>query len=187
MSATGSMPPALTDATPISEHLLSKVLEPYAYKGCRYLIDAEAQADTDSVLAQGSFSIAESAYIRSTGHFNAVELVLCFNQLAYSAFAPAIADGVIPAFHGWTFDDYCKHQLSSMYIRTSSSRFRRPIDATKFQARLHCHNLEIVERTVRYLRVPCAIEFWDEHGGSAYGEFELAALNIPGCQPEQAR
>lgn len=187
MSATGSTLAAPTDAVPIAENLLARVLEPYAYKGCRYLLDAESQADADSVLAQGNFTIAESAYIRSTGHFNAVELVLCFNQLAYSAFAPAIANDVIPAFRGWTLDDYCKHQLSSMFIRTSSSRFKRPINATKFRGRLQCQNLEIVERTVRYLRVPCAIEFWDEHGGSAYGEFELAALNIPGCLPEQAR
>ncbi|MGV0626057.1 FcoT family thioesterase [Mycolicibacter minnesotensis] len=188
MSAPGSVTPELSDAAaPITESVLAKILEPYAYKGCRYLLEAQSQADADSVLAQGRFSIAESAYIRSTGHFNAVELVLCFNQLAYSAFAPAIANGVIPAFRGWTLDDYCKHQLSSMYIRTSSSRFKRPIDATDFHARLHCHDLEIVDRTVRYLKVPCVIEFWDSHGGSAYGEFELAALNIPGCQPEPAR
>ncbi|OBI07036.1 hypothetical protein A5735_12615 [Mycolicibacter heraklionensis] len=183
MSSSDLRTPALTDAAaPIAEELLAKVLEPYAYKGCRYLTDAVAQAEPGSVLAEGSFTITESAYIRSTGHFNAVELVLCFNQLAYSAFAPAIADGVIPAFHGWTLDDYLKHQLSSMYIRTSSSRFRRPINAARFQARLHCHDLEVVERSVRYLRVPCAIEFWDPQGGSAFGEFELAALNIPGSQ-----
>lgn len=180
MSGIASPHPALSDAAPIAEDVLATVLEPYTYKGCRYLVEAVSQAEADSVLAQGTFTIAESAYIRSTGHFNAVELVLCFNQLAYSAFAPAIGDGIIPAFRGWGLEDYCKHQLSSMFIRTSSSRFKRPIDANKFSARLECRNFEIVQRTVRYLRVPCAIEFWDEQGGSAFGEFELAALNIPG-------
>lgn len=180
MSGVGSTLAALTDPAPIPEDILEKVLEPYSYKGCRYLLDAVAQVEDGSVLAEGNFTIAESAYIRSTGHFNAVELVLCFNQLAYSAFAPVIGDGMLPFFDGWTLDDYFKHQLASMFIRTSSSRFRRPIDASKFSGRLHCKNLEIVERSVRYLRVPCVIEFWDEHGGSAAGEFELAALNIPG-------
>lgn len=183
MSITPSPPSPLTGTAPISEDVLAKVLEPYSYKGCRYLLDAESRASQDSVLADGNFRIAESAYIRSTGHFNAVELVLCFNQLAYSAFASAIADGVIPAFWGWTLDDYCKHQLASMFIRTSSARFKRPINAEKFSGRLRCQDFQIIERTVRYLRVPCAIEFWDEHGGRAYGEFELAALNIPGQQP----
>jgi len=176
------MSTGLSSPAEIAEDVLAAVLEPYTYKGCRYLINAVAQASANTVVAEGNFAITESAYIRSTGHFNAVELVLCFNQLAYSAFAPAIGDGVIPAFHGWGLEDYYKHQLSSMFIRTSSSRFKRPIDATNFSARLECRNFEIVQRTVRYLRVPCAIEFWDAQGGSAYGEFELAALNIPGCQ-----
>ena len=184
MSGIGSTSAALTDPAPISEDILAKVLEPYSYKGCRYLLDATAQVQDGAVLAEGNFTIAESAYIRSTGHFNAVELVLCFNQLAYSAFAPVIGDGMLAFFRGWTLDDYLKHQLASMFIRTSSSRFRRPIDASKFSGRLHCTNLEIVERSVRYLRVPCAIEFWDQQGGSASGEFELAALNIPGCSPQ---
>ncbi|BBY33245.1 hypothetical protein BST33_11140 [Mycolicibacter minnesotensis] len=180
MSAGGPTLAALSNPAPIPENILEQVLEPYSYKGCRYLRDATVEVANGNVLAEGSFSIGESAYIRSTGHFNAVELVLAFNQLAYSAFGPVIGDGMLPFFDGWTFEDYLKHQLASMFIRTSSSRFRRPIDATNFFGRLHCTNLEVVERSVRYLRVPCAIEFWDEHGGSASGEFELAALNIPG-------
>ncbi len=180
MNAAGPTLAALANPASISEDILVQVLEPYSYKGCRYLRDAAVEVVDGAVLAEGNFSIGESAYIRSTGHFNAVELVLGFNQLAYSAFAPVIGDGLLPFFDGWTFDDYLKHQLASMFIRTSSSRFRRPIDATKFSGRLHCTNLEIVERSVRYLRVPCAIEFWDENGGFASGEFELAALNVPG-------
>lgn len=168
-----------TDTVPIAENLLSRVLEPYSYKGCRYLLDAESKATADSVLAYGNFRINESAYIRSTGHFNAVELVLCFNQLAYSAFAPAIINKEIPALRGWSIDDYYQHQLASMLIRSAASRFRKPINPRKFSARLLCHDLQVVERRWRYLLVPCAIEFWDEDGGAASGEIELAALNIP--------
>ena len=90
----------------IPEELLTRVLEPYAYKGCRYLTDATYRATGDSMYATGNFSIPESVYIRSTGHFNAVELVLCFNQLAYSAFAPAVRRGEIDGFRGWSIDDY---------------------------------------------------------------------------------
>ncbi len=164
---------------PISEELLVRVLEPYAYKGCRYLIDAEYRATEDSVVAVGNFSIPESSYIRSTGHFNAVELLLCFNQLAYSAFAPAILNEEIPVLVGWSIEDYFDYQLPSMLIKTTSSRFRRPINAHRFSARLVCKDFEVVERSWRYLKVPCAVEFWDSDGGSASGEVELAALNIP--------
>ncbi len=167
------------DMAPIAEDLLATVLEPYACKGSRYLIDAKYRATEDSVLAYGNFSIGDSSYIRSTGHFNAVELVLCFNQLAYSAFAPAVLNGEIAALRGWSIDDYFNHQLPSMLIKTTASRFRRPINAHKFSARLLCTDLEVIERSWRYLKVPCAIEFWDEQGGAASGEVELAALNIP--------
>ena len=164
---------------PIPEDLLIQVLEPYSYKGCRYLTNAQYRATGDSMLATGNFSIPESVYIRSTGHFNAVELVLCFNQLAYSAFAPAVRDGQIDGFRGWSIDDYFENQLSGMLIRGTSSRYRRQINAQKFSARLICEGIEVVDRTWRYLKVPCAIEFYDDDGGSAFGEFELAVLNIP--------
>ena len=184
MTAAELTPPGRTECesagmTPIAEDLLVRVLEPYACKGSRYLVDATYRATADSVLAYGNFSIGDSSYIRSTGHFNAVELVLCFNQLAYSAFAPAIINEEIPVLRGWSIDDYFNYQLPSMLIKTTASRFRRPINAHKFSARLLCKDFEVIERSWRYLKVPCAIEFWDEQGGAASGEVELAALNIP--------
>jgi hypothetical protein len=173
---TGTQP---TDTVRIDEDLLRRVLEPYSYKGCRYLIDATYRATTDSMLAYGNFTIAESAYIRSTGHFNAAELILCFNQLAYCSFAPAVLNDEIAALRGWSITDYLDNQLPSMLIKTTSSRFRKPINAQRFSARLSCRDFRVIERTLRYLLIPCAIEFWDEHGGSASGQVELAVLNIP--------
>jgi hypothetical protein len=168
-----------TDTTPIAEDLLSQVLEPYSCKGCRYLIDAEYKSTGDSVIAYGNFTIGDSAYIRSTGHFNAVELMICFNQLAYSAFAPTILNGQLPIVDGYSINDFFENQLPAMLIKSQSSRFRKMINAQKFSARLVCQNFQIIERSLRYLLIPCAIEFWDEEGGAASGEVELAALNIP--------
>lgn len=169
----------ISDTEPIDEKLLEQVLEPYAYKGCRYLIDASYKATEDSVLAYGNFSISDPAYIRSTGHFNAVELIICFNQLAYSAFAPAVLHEQIPPLRGWSIADFLSLQLPSMLIKNTSSRFKRMIHAQKFSARLLCQNFQVMERSMRYLSVPCTIEFWDEFGGAATAEVELAALNIP--------
>ena len=168
-----------TDTAPISEDLLARVLEPYSHKGCRYLRDAQYSATEDSMLAYGNFTIGDSAYIRSTGHFNAVELIICFNQLAYSAFAPAVLNEEIRVFRGWSIDDYCQYQLSSMLIKTASSHFRTMINAEKFSARLVSQDFRVVERSLRYLLVPCAIEFWDDDGGAASGEVELVVFNIP--------
>lgn len=184
MSHADSIPSAQTgvkstDTVPIAEDLLSTVLEPYSYKGCRYLINAECKSTADSVLAYGNFRIDESAYIRGTGHFNAVELLLCFNQLAYSAFAQGVVNEDISVLRGWSIAHYCKHQLSGMLIKSTSSLFKRPINPQKFSARLVSQDFQIVERTSRYLLLPSTIEFWDENGGAATGEVELVALNIP--------
>jgi len=168
-----------TDMVPIDADLLDRVLEPYSYKGCRYLLDADYKATETTVFSVGTFAIGESAYIRSTGHFNAAELTICFNQIAYSAFAPPILNEQIPEFRGWSIEDYFDHQLPSMLIKNMSARFRRPVNAQQFSARLLCTGFEVVQRSFRYLKVPCAIEFWDEHGGFASAEVELAALNIP--------
>ncbi|WP_442931733.1 FcoT family thioesterase [Mycobacterium sp. 050128] len=169
----------LLATVPVSEELLSEVLEPYSHKGCRYLLDAQYGAGPNHVMAYGNFSIAESAYIRSTGHFNAAEMMICFNQLAYCAFAPAVINKQIPAVPGYSIEDFFDNQLPAMLIKSASSRFRKPINAQKFSARLMCQNFRVVERAWRYLLIPCAIEFWDEDGGAASGEVELAALNIP--------
>ena len=57
-----------TDMVPIDADLLDRVLEPYSYKGCRYLLDADYKATETTVFSVGTFAIGESAYIRSTGH-----------------------------------------------------------------------------------------------------------------------
>ena len=168
-----------TDMRPIDADLLDRVLEPYSHKGCRYLLDADYKATETTVFSVGAFTIGDSAYIRSTGHFNAAELTICFNQIAYSAFAPAILNEQIPEFRGWSIEDYFDHQLPSMLIKDMSARFKRPVNAQQFSARLLCTGFEVVERSFRYLKVPCSIEFWDEQGGFAVADVELAALNIP--------
>ena len=48
-----------------------------------------------------------------------------------------------------------------------------------FSARLLCQNFQMIDRRMRYLSIECSIEFWDEFGGAATAEVELAALNIP--------
>jgi hypothetical protein len=66
-----------------------------------------------------------------------------------------------------------------MLIKTASSHFRTMINAEKFSARLVSQDFRVVERSLRYLLVPCAIEFWDDDGGAASGEVELVVFNIP--------
>ncbi|MBL1368265.1 hypothetical protein JL858_18920, partial [Acinetobacter baumannii] len=45
--------------------------------------------------------------------------------------------------------------------------------------RLQARDFHIVDRSWRYLQFHSTIEFWDQDGGSAAGEFDIAVLNIP--------
>ncbi|SKV74403.1 Probable fatty acyl CoA thioesterase type III FcoT [Mycobacteroides abscessus subsp. abscessus] len=79
----------------------------------------------------------------------------------------------------WSIDDYCENQLASMLIKSTSSRFRRLVNPRQFSARLQARDFHIVDRSWRYLQFHSTIEFWDQDGGSAAGEFDIAVLNIP--------
>lgn len=81
--------------------LLKEVLIPYK-ENCRYLQHASLEylpSDPTSsiqderkilLLAKGRFSVSHSCYIADTGHFNAVEFNICYNQLAYYFIAACI-------------------------------------------------------------------------------------------------
>ena len=78
----------------ISKDFIDDILKPYR-KHAQYLKSAELThfqdkcscatkgKDAGLITAKGRFSIPESCYIDDTGHFNAVEFNICFNQLAY--------------------------------------------------------------------------------------------------------
>ena len=83
-------PRAATDAdAAVDPQLLARVLTPYK-PHCRYLRTAAVRYATARSIAaaSGTFSIPESCYIASTGHFNAVEFNICYNQLTY-CFSPS--------------------------------------------------------------------------------------------------
>jgi len=99
--------PAMTEPQfplAIANEFTAEILKPYR-ENATYLKAAEivevndktAIAGTDQklIIGKGRFSIPESCYIDSTGHFNAVEFNICYNQLAYVLFAGCINAGVM--------------------------------------------------------------------------------------------
>src|ERR1041384_5399948 len=89
--------------------LLAEVMRVYL-PHCRYLKSAELAA-TPELTAIGRFEIGDSCYIDDTGHFNAVEFNICYNQLAYYLIAKTVQEGLLPAFQGWNLDDFWRLQL----------------------------------------------------------------------------
>ena len=105
-------------AVAVGAGLLDRVLTPYKTT-CRYLLDATVRyprAARSIAAASGTFSIPESCYIASTGHFNAVEFNICYNQIVYFSIAKAVQERLSPAFEGWTLEDFWRRQLPDIRI-----------------------------------------------------------------------
>jgi len=138
---------------PISEAFVAEILKPYR-SNAKYLksaqitqVSEEAQQDAASkvslVTGVGRFSIPESCYIDDTGHFNAVEFNICFNQLAYVVFGKCVEAGLlqqvwpVSANYLSSFTEYKRHQLPAMLIvRVDGVRFFKPMKSNDFRAEL---------------------------------------------------
>jgi hypothetical protein len=154
--ATGSGQPAgAGHALPlaIADAFVAEILKPYRTHA-RYLKSAEiahvrdtgacngAPAEASLVTATGRFSIPESCYIDDTGHFNAVEFNICYNQLAYVLFGKCVEAGILQKLVRGkasipSFAEFMQHQLPSMLIvRIDGVRFLKQMRSDDFRAEL---------------------------------------------------
>ncbi len=163
--------------------LMTDVLSVY-FDHARYLEQAEVTLDTGhsaaaAMTAKGRFAIPSSCYIESTGHFNSVEFNICFNQLFYYMTAMAVKHQLLPEFAGWDLDLFFKKQLPDILIVKLSSRFKRPISASKFTGELSFNGLRLVSgrRGVLYLKT--ASDFYDDQNGACSGAVDLAIVDMP--------
>jgi hypothetical protein len=135
----------------ISPFFIGEVLSPYRNHS-RYLKEATITrfrdkasegpaATTGLVTAEGRFEIAESCYIDDTGHFNAVEFNICFNQLAYVMFGACVERGLMQRLRCErvqvpTFVEFKRQQLPNMVIVKIESRYYRQLDSRNFRGTL---------------------------------------------------
>lgn len=112
------------------EALLERVLRVYK-PHCRYLksatvtVKGDPQDEDGQASLRGLLHIPESCYIDDTGHFNAVEFNICFNQMIYFILAKSIKERAFRVFADWTIDDFWERQLPDMFIVDFHSSFRQ--------------------------------------------------------------
>ena len=177
----------------IAPDFLARMLRPYQPTGTVYLRSATVR---DTCLSNpapptralfstsGVFSIGSSCYIQATGHFNAVEFLICYNQLAYSTFGYLIQSGVFRNGTPTRLPQECRemvskismerfldHQLSSMLILKCTTRFREPINARSFTGHLSVNRLTY-HKGAFLADTRCV--FTGSAGGSAEGDVLLA-------------
>ncbi len=172
----------------IEPSILNDVLKPYHRTQTNYLRSAhliEVPLTEECLIrVNGEFSIHESCYIDSTGHFNAVEFIICFNQLAYLAFgyltayeylqkAPVgnLTDIAKDAITKMTYQSYLDKQLSSMFILKKDLSFRQVINPKKFQGELLINKIFFRKNT---FFIKTHAKFYDQNKGLASGNVVLA-------------
>ncbi|KOV60473.1 FcoT family thioesterase [Streptomyces sp. MMG1121] len=162
------------------EDLLARVLAPYKAH-CAYLRSAVVTAHDGLSAARCEFAIPESCYIDDTGHLNAVEVNIAYNQMMYYLVAKSVQERLLTGFEDWTLDDFWRHQLPDILIARFSARFRRPVDPRAFHGELEFRS--VARRTPAasrpFLHAQTVHRYWDADGGQCDGETTLAFVNLP--------
>lgn len=161
-------------AIPVAAQLLDDILHVYK-PHCRYLKRAVVEPGTAGeplpVVLRGDFGIAESCYIDDTGHLNAVEVNIAFNQAYYVLTAQACASGLVPELADWNLERFRRWYLEGSLIHDLSSRFKRVIDPRAFQGEIA---IASAVRTRRFVVLKLTHRFWDANDGLASGAVTMA-------------
>lgn len=176
MNTTNTMTAATAYARDTDFELLAQVLRPYL-PHCRYLRTAPVRLIDSALTVSGAFEISDSCYIDDTGHFNAVEFNICYNQLSYYLIAKSIADGLLPVFDGWTLDDFWRLQRPSILITDFRSTFRNEMRGKKFNGSVTLTGAHALPKTKRWdplIALHTTCRFWDADGGTCWGGARLA-------------
>ncbi|AYF73953.1 hypothetical protein D7D52_08835 [Nocardia yunnanensis] len=147
---------------------------------CRYLKSLSVDVFGDRIVGTGTFAIPEPCYIDDTGHLNAVEVGICYNQLLYQTMATMVRHRTGPVLADWTMPEFLRRYLPDVLIAASRNVFRRAIDSRAFTGEF------VIERAARYRPGPDASErialetryrFWDEFGGACDGEIRVVIVD----------
>jgi hypothetical protein len=175
----------------IGEEFVADILQPYRLnaKYLKYAQITQLRAPASSgntergipiLTAAGRFVIAESCYIDDTGHFNAVEFNICYNQLAYAMFGKCFETGIVDKLRFLSYEQYRRHQLQSCFIASLESRFLKPFASGSFRGELALNKLSWVGGVLFCFT---AISFSDGEGVKAHGSVVLAFNPPSGAAP----
>ncbi|MDR5835827.1 FcoT family thioesterase [Caballeronia sp. LZ034LL] len=117
---------------PIPAFLKDAILEPYKAE-CVYIERAFRDISFDhELVAFAEVCVPETFYGSQTGHFNAVESLLCLNQIAFLTIADLVTDDAPHAFREaiGTADlqSFKENVLTRTFITSVKTQFRRTLD-----------------------------------------------------------
>lgn len=176
-----------TMTVPIEAAVLERLLQPYR-DNCRYVFEASLTHARDKraprledpeswVTLHGRCGVGGSCYIDDTGHFNAVEFNITYNQLLYAGLAGAVQHGLLPELRHWDLEEYWRRQLPDVLIVDYHVRFPRPMRAHAFTGRFEIR--EVVpkpHKQLLLLRTGCRMD--GERGGYSEADVLIALVRM---------
>lgn len=170
---------------PTDEELMARVLRCYK-PNCRYLTamtllaTAEPGSGQDvTVRGLADLAIGESCYIDDTGHLNAVEVNIAYNQMLYYAVAKSVQERLGPIFATWTMADFWSRQLPDIMITRLVSRFRKQADRSRFSGEIefgYARQRRLTSTGRPLIAMETAFRFWDDRDGRVDGEVTVAIV-----------
>ena len=127
----------------VSRDLLDRTLNCYL-PTVRYLVGAELEYADNGMpfetevgsavaIARGRFTTRTNWYIDDTGHFNAMEFNLCYNQLAYTLLAQCVEVSITPELSARIpASEFRSRQLRDLLIRRYTVTFDHAMEADHF-------------------------------------------------------
>ncbi|NQU79346.1 hypothetical protein HQ545_06285 [Candidatus Woesearchaeota archaeon] len=151
----------------VNRATIDTVLEAYRPES-RYLVASELEYPEIT----GQFRIKSSFYaFEETGHLNAVDLFLCYNQLSYVLLAESGRMGLIEKLRLFPIEQFKQHQLSDcLIVGMTDVRFKRPIPSDEFEG-----HIRLVKTTVKSAKGLYFFRTTYDFGhGAATGTVDLA-------------
>lgn len=179
-----------TRTVQVDKALLAQTLECY-FPHVRYLQQAEVEygeggssfpSEVGSCLAigRGCFEAPPAWYIQSTGHFNAIEFNLVYNQLAYVLLAQCVESGALPLLSTHIAKgEFHSRMLGDILILKYAVTFHKAMDSSSFQARV------AIQKTMErgglvflktHCRVSSNVDLGNQAAWSSRGDVLLAVV-----------
>ncbi len=112
---------------------IKEILKPY---WTPFVKESYIIKNQDDILLQSHLGVDKPWYCDSTGHMNAVELNLAFNQMMYIAIAQSIRLGWISSLKDFCHDYFMKKYWPDFLITKIESEFKAPLLVDNFCATL---------------------------------------------------
>jgi hypothetical protein len=108
---------------------IKKILKPY---WTPFIKDSYISKNKDQIFLQSNLGVDSPWYCDSTGHMNAVELTLAFNQMMYVSIGQSLVLGWIPGLKGLGEDYFMQKYWPDFLITKNESIFKAPLNVSSF-------------------------------------------------------